>query len=460
MRAKKGYSMIVLVIAITVILILASSTISVLQISREKTAITNFIFDITTVEEEVQDFYVRTGTLPTKTFEKINMNDLNATSKGILSQLSPYDNENYYYIDLSQLGTISLKDSERNYIVNEGSLKVYVTQGAEYSNFEDKDNKIMYYTLTSNLISGLESYVSQDEEILVVGNPVTWASQANLRLVLPRHSLELPTGEVIDNNVTWKDWSFKWDFGPKTEIEMESISETDNVRNFEYGDKLQVKSNGIYTIYVKNPQGEVSVLNVNVNKIDDVSPVYRFVNNLGKVYLEAIDNETGIKRIRYKTLADYKQNVAQAQIDDPDNLEGRTSIDYYLIDGEGSDLIYTLPAEIENFINLRKSLNEAIQAEEERFDRWEVENDLTLFTPEEIDAENAKHNDLMDDLENQLEDLEETYPYLLDIYGTEDESRLVLFVEDYAGNATVLGINDFVSTEILSNSYNISLAGL
>ena len=66
MRAKKGYSMIVLVIAITVILILASSTISVLQISRKKTAITNFIFDITTVEEEVQDFYVRTGTLPTK----------------------------------------------------------------------------------------------------------------------------------------------------------------------------------------------------------------------------------------------------------------------------------------------------------------------------------------------------------------------------------------------------------
>ena len=460
MRAKKGYSMIVLVIAITVILILASSTISVLQISREKTAITNFIFDITTVEEEVQDFYVRTGTLPTKTFEKINMNDLNSTSKGIFSQLSPYDNDNYYYIDLSQLGTISLKDSERNYFVNEGSLKVYVTKGAEYSKFEDNDDKIMYYTLTSNLISGLETYVSQDEEILVVGNPVTWASQANLRLILPRHSLELPTGEVIDNNVSWKDWTFRWDFGPKTEIEMEAISETDTARNFEYGDRLQVKSNGIYTIYVKNPENEVTVLNVNVNKIDDVSPVYRFVNNLSKIYLEAIDNETGIKRIRYKTLANYNKNVAQAQIDDPDNLEGRTAIDYYLVDGEGSDLIYTLPAEIENFINLRKSLNDAIQEEEERFDRWEVENDLALLTPEEIDAENTKHNDLMDDLEHQLEELEETYPYLLDIYGTGEKSRIVLYLEDYAGNATVLGINDFVSTEILSNSYNISLAGL
>ena len=100
MNAKKGYSMVVLVIAITVILILATSVISVLQASKEKTEITNFIFDLTTVEEEVKNFYTRTGTLPVKTLEKIDMTELNNTSQGILSQLNVYDNDNYYYIDL------------------------------------------------------------------------------------------------------------------------------------------------------------------------------------------------------------------------------------------------------------------------------------------------------------------------------------------------------------------------
>ena len=157
MKIQKGYSMIVLVIAITVILILASSAISMLQISREKTEITNFIFDITTVEEEIQDFYTSTGTLPIKTYENVDMQALNTNeSKGILSQLYVYDNDNYYDVDLSQLGTISVKDSERGYIVNEGSLKVYVRNGVEYENFETADvdeDKTTYYTLTSNLVS-------------------------------------------------------------------------------------------------------------------------------------------------------------------------------------------------------------------------------------------------------------------------------------------------------------------
>ena len=141
MKIQKGYSMIVLVIAITVILILASSAISMLQVSREKTAITNFIFDITTVEEEIQDFYTSTGTLPVKTYENVDMQALNTNeAKGILSQLYVYDNDNYYDVDLSQLGTISVKDSERGYIVNEGSLKVYVKNGVEYKNFEFGDS--------------------------------------------------------------------------------------------------------------------------------------------------------------------------------------------------------------------------------------------------------------------------------------------------------------------------------
>lgn len=461
MRAKKGYSMVVLVVAITVILILASSTISVLKISREKTAITNFIFDITTVEEEVQDFYISTGTLPTQTLENIDMNILKDSAQGILSQLSPYDNENYYYIDLTQLGTISLKDSEREYIVNEGSLKVYVKNGVEYSNFEDDESKIKYYTLTSNLVKGLEQYVRQDEEVLVVGNPVTWSKQANLRVVLPRQSLDFPSGDPNTNAETWKDWLFKWDFGPKTEIEMAAIpNDSGDARNFEYGDILKAKSNGIYSIYVKDPEGQVTLINVNVNKIDDIKPEYRFLTEYGETRVDVIDNETGIKQIRYKTLANYKNNVQQAETDDPDNLEGRTALDYYLIDGEGSDLLYTLPAEIENYINIKRTLETTKNEENARYSRWVSETDFALLTPEEIEREESRHDDYVADLDRQLTELKERYPYLNDIYGGSDDSRLVIYIEDYAGNAAVVGENDFISTEILGKSYNISLEEL
>ncbi len=455
MKTKKGYSLIVLVIAITIILILVSSAVSVLQVSREKTKITNFIFDITTVEEEIQDFYISTGTLPVKKHEKIDMMTLNNSgSEGIISQLYVYDNENYYDVDLSQLGTVSLKDSEREYIVNEGSLKVYVKNGVEYESFEESGSTTRYYTLTSTLVNGLEQYVMQDEEVLVVGNPVTWVEEANLRVILPKKSLEAVGAD------SWSDWKFKWDFGPKTKQELEEISDDDSVRNFEYGDMLNVKSNGIYSIYVKDPSDNVTVVNVNVTRIDDITPSYKLMAGDTGNMVQAIDNETGIKNIKYKTLKNYNDNVAST-IDTPaDDLEGRTNIDFYLLDGVGKDLIYNLAAEIESYVSERKTIQTALADEESRYERWKNENDMDMFTEEEIQAEENRHTTLISEFSMQLTALEQKYPYLHDINGTTPESRLILYIEDYAGNATIAGLNDVISTKILANSYNISLEGL
>lgn len=464
MKIQKGYSMIVLVIAITVILILASSAISMLQVSREKTAITNFIFDITTVEEEIQDFYTSTGTLPVKTYENVDMQALNTNeAKGILSQLYVYDNDNYYDVDLSQLGTISVKDSERGYIVNEGSLKVYVKNGVEYKNFEFGDSgdsgdidgdKTIYYTLTSNLVNGLEQYTSQDEEMLVIGNPITWTNEADLRLVLPQKSLEAVGAD------SWKDWKFKWDFGPKTVEELAAIPDSNSAKNFEYGDILKVKSNGIYSIYAKDPDGKETVLNVNVTKIDDISPIYKFITAGTETQIQAIDNETGIKSIKYKTLKTYNTNKTEAENNLTEDLEGRTNIDYYLLDGTGKDLLYDLAAEIDTYKTEKNTIQRAIEDEQDRYSRWFAENDMSLLTPEEIEAENSNYNNRITDLNNQLTALYQKYPYLYDIYGKTEDSRLVIYIEDNAGNATVCGERDFISLEILANSYNISLEGL
>ena len=454
MKTQKGYSMVVLVIAITVILILVSSAVSVLNVSREENEITNFIFDITTVQEQVQEFYISTGTLPVKNFDKIDMNVLNATSDGILSQLYVYDNENYYYVDLSQLGTMSVKDSERKYIVNEGSLKIYVENGTEYGDAENEDTKTTYYTLTSALVEGLEQYVPQEEEMLIIGNPITWVSQANIRLVLPRRTLESAGPD------SWASWTFKWDFGPKSVEELAAISESDSIRNFEYGDILNVKSNGIYSIYVKDPEENETVINVNVSKIDDIKPSFKITSEPTGTEFQAIDNETGIKFIKYKTLTNYNNNKLEAEENSAEDLEGRTSVDFYLVDGEGKDLIYDLEAEIKIFKTERTTIQTALDDENSRHLQWVEEHNSPLYTQEEKDAEEAQHQNTVAELNNQLIALYEKYPYLLDIYGKTDASKLVVYIEDYSGNGIVAGINEFISTEILANAYNISLEGL
>ena len=78
---KKGYSLIVLIIVIIVIMLLAMVSIASLRTSREKTAATNFIYDLNTVEEAVRSFYTSKGTLPTSTNE--------AQSIGIISVINP-----------------------------------------------------------------------------------------------------------------------------------------------------------------------------------------------------------------------------------------------------------------------------------------------------------------------------------------------------------------------------------
>ena len=83
-----------------------------------------------------------------------------------------------------------------------------------------------------------------------------------------------------------------------------------------------------------------------------------------------------------------------------------------------------------------------------------------MYTQEEKDAEEAQHQNTVAELNNQLIALYEKYPYLLDIYGKTDASKLVVYIEDYSGNGIVAGINEFISTEILANAYNISLEGL
>ncbi len=461
-QKNKGYSLIVLVIAIIVMIILSGAAISSLRTSRQKTEIQNFIFDLNSMEEKVQSYYVLNGSLPTSSKEAIDIallaTKLDYPDK-FMSQLSLYDNDNYYYIDVARLGGVALRnpyrgmvENEHGYIVNEGSLKVYVEKGVPYT-IDGSNEEEIYYTLTSNLVDGQEEYNMQDEEIKIAGNPLSWTNKAELRVVLPRQSL---------SQTEWDAWTFKWDFGPKSAEELRLLPEKNT---FKYGDKLIVKSNGVYSIYCRAPgtNGKETVINVNVNKIDNIEPRYIFLD--GGDRISFVDDETGLKAIKYITLAQYLKNVAEAEAIETDNLEARTRNDYFLMNGSGDNLMINLGAQIIEFANRKETINNQIKEENDEWAEIQEEYDNSASDPE-VTAQHLQklqaHNDIIASLNMQLLELANQYPYLADIYGTTNDSRLVVYAEDYSGNATTVGVTntEVISTMVLANSYNISLAPL
>lgn len=429
MKIKKGYSLIVLVIAISVILILSSVSITMLKTSRETISSSDFIYDITTVEEMIKQYYAETGTLPV-----ISDNPIleNAIPNGMKSQLDLLDNENYYEVDLGKLDNISIVDRDREYIVNEQTLKVYCRNPLEYL-----ENN--YYTVTNELMGIENDYQNQKEELTIVGNPITWSPRGRLRLVIPRKALDSKAeGETAEE--FWSNWTFKWDFGPKSIRDIETSA---TAKVFEYGDTLVVKSNGVYTIYVKDTNGVETLLNVVVNKVDDILPQYTLTDST----IDIIDNETGISAIYYKTKTQYDENKIYAESIGENESNGRTELDFYLIDGKGSNLIEDMPFDVQDYNARYTSIVERRTLENNRF---------SLLTLTEQTDNLIEHEAILDELDIAENSLKKQYPYLADIYAGTEEGRIVLFVEDEAGNAIVIGEDaEVVSFNVLTNKYNL-----
>ncbi len=471
-KSKNGYSLIVLIVVIIVILLLAMVSIASLRSSREKTAATNFIYDLNTVQETVRNYYTSKGTLPTVSDEALSIYEIvdNYSIPKLLSQLSNEDDELYYPIDLKQLQGVALKDTTRGYFVNNGSQKVYVVYPLQYQK-SDKGESEEYYTLTPDLVNGEDTYSSVEEDVQILGNPINWATKADIRVVLPKRAL---------SESNWSSWDFRFSIGPRTKEEMEkgeiirykSPSElnsgealdTTKIVKFDYGEMITLRTNGTYTFYIREPdaggqRGNVTIKNLNINMIDDIRPKYEFLYNGTKFY--AVDNETGIKEIRYKTLTNYNENLDKAESGVDEYKDARTNLDYYLIDGKGKDLIYDLKAEITTYIAEKKKINDAIALENTEYERWVADNPLSItVSQEDLDNADARHNAVLNDLNTSMNDLNREYSYLYDIDGTTEDSRLVVCIIDTADNAIVVGESDFLSTRILADSYNVSLEEL
>lgn len=429
MTRKKGYSLIVLIIAIAVILILSSVSLTMLKTSRATIASSDFIYDITTVEEMIKQYYAETGTLPTISDKPILENAIPVEMK---SQLDLLDNENYYEVDLSKAGNISIKDTSREYIVNEQTLRVYCRNPLSY----EGEN---YYTVTNSLM-GIESdYEDQSEELTIVGNPVSWSPRGRLRLVIPRKALEAKKdGETTEE--FWNSWEFKWDFGPKT---IEDIKMSATAKTFSYGDTLVVKTNGVYTVYVKDSNGVETLLNVVVTKVDDIFPKY--TKNGDK--LNIVDDETGIAGIYYKTKEQYLENKEYAESINEGEAEGRDELDFYLLNGKGSNLIEDMPLDVKEYNANYLAIKERRESEITRFNALSAEEQALSL---------EEHNNYLNECAEAEKVLKEQYPYLANPKAITDKGALVIFVEDEAGNAIVIGEDEeIISFDILTKTYNL-----
>lgn len=375
---EKGYSLIVLIIAIIVILIITSGVISKINLSQEEKAINNFIYDMNTITEVARQYYSSTGTIP-------SLGKVNPPAE-IGTQLNENDGETYHQVDLKKLKLTDIHEPNEEYIINEESLVVYRLKGISYKGET-------YYTVTDELMGKLGKYERQDLEVAYAVSPTTWTRTANIKITIP--------SEV---DATISDWTFKWNVGPKDVAFFQ-----DSGHSFSPSEAFAVSQNGVYSVYIKDDQGKETIKNIIVNNVDDLAPKYQIEED-GTITLR--DDETGIHEVRYKLKSEYDKNQS-----------GRTPLDAYLEGGKG-DTIEDLKNDIYVYYQTLEEYTSQLNTLEANYQALDDEQKL---------AQAETYTQSKQELQDKIKQLQNEYAYILD-----ENIEYVLYVEDYAMNGTVI----------------------
>lgn len=318
------------------------------------------------------------------------------------------------------------------YILNENTLKVYVLDPVEYEG-------VKYYTLTDEILGIDKVYGNvQDFEVNIIGNPILWTKKFNLLVSIPEEA-----------NVNGM-WTFKYNKGITS---AEGFKERGTF--FEYGNPIEITENGIYSVYVENEQGHAKVVNVVVNKIDEIDPFVEYVDDSetsDKIVVG--DNETGIAKIHYKIWL-YDKVGAEGEHILANDLET------YM---QGNVGLLPSPHGVGNWTYEQAYTGELVQGKEKSIGRsistYKVDYEEYLGKRAEV-SERVILEDLSGDAEKEAyRELDAEYPqfqYDGNMFEN-DAQNIVLYVEDYAENSSVTNKDNvlcIVSREMLMESHFI-----
>lgn len=412
MKNQKGYSLLVLIIAVTVILIITSGVISTVNISMEEKEINNFIYDMNNIEETAKQYYANTGVIPGNVIVQI-------ATDALKTQLDENDGEIYYLLDLSKLNITNLHEKDKTYIINGSSLRVYVLEGVRYKGE-------VYYTVTDALMGMKGKYQIQDQDISVSLTPTTWTRRVGIKVTIPN------IAEALNG------WTFKWNIGPK-EID---FFQNGGGTEFEYGTGVTVNTNGVYSFYIKDANGKETLKNVVIKNIDDIYPTYK-IDEEGNLTIR--DDETGIKDVMYKTLAMYEKNVEEFRVGGKD--AGKNELDFYVLHGTG-DSLSQLKKDIQDFKAQKADIENRKKNIIEAYDR---------LNDEEKENGREKYENDINEINLEREELNTKYAHILDADGNLNiNGEYVLYIEDYAENGTVIK-NDKMTLNNICKNFNIPL---
>ncbi len=138
LKNNNGITLVALTITILLFtMILSTITFASLSSVHVK-QLNNMYADITNLQEKIDMYYLKYGTLPVKSSNKVE-DDLSQLAW--LNEKNVNDNDVYYKLDsetYEKIGGITLNNSEDEFYINEDSHTIYYGKGVQVSDDEGK----------------------------------------------------------------------------------------------------------------------------------------------------------------------------------------------------------------------------------------------------------------------------------------------------------------------------------
>lgn len=293
-KLDKGITLVSLIITIAVMLIVASTSIS---ISYDRFEINNYNKmknDIELLSDKVNNYYLKYTGLPT--FKDDTGTNIEYPSQNLIFDKNPNDNEIYYVLDLNAMEGIALNygkegfeaitesktiDVEKDidvYIINKQSHQIYYVQGIEMDD-------VVYHSVFYNADSINDIIPPSKPQINVISGTKnhddTYMTEVELEFIPGNNAGKKATKTEIslDNGTTW-----------------EKMSTNNNVYK-------KITENGTYNIIAKSydEQG-----NTSETKMDITAAILRIGDKIeydeGTGHTSEIDSEFVMKDLEWRVL--------------------------------------------------------------------------------------------------------------------------------------------------------------